>query len=234
MLYSTNTGEPVHIENDIVLAISTNYGDVSEDILNRSLPIHLAPNGSVEDRQCAIGNPKLEYLPAYEHQIAAEFLGMIESWKAQGRPHDQNVRHPFSPWAQTVGGILLANGFQDFLANYKKRKVITDPVREALGCLGASSPKVWLRTDAWVFQTEILGLVHKLIPRAERESTESMRRSLGIVLSAHENETVIAELEDGIVTMRLEKARRRFDPGQQPHTRYRFTIIDSTAFPEDP
>ena len=45
LLFSTGTGPPVRRRNDIVLAISTNYGSVSEDLMNRGLPIHL--NGIV-------------------------------------------------------------------------------------------------------------------------------------------------------------------------------------------
>ena len=39
-LFSTGTGSPVRIVNNYVLAISTNFGTVSSDIMNRSLPIH--------------------------------------------------------------------------------------------------------------------------------------------------------------------------------------------------
>ena len=84
LLFSTGTGGPVRRPNDIVLAISTNYGTVSEDIMNRSLSTHLIPVGDVADRQSPIGNPKHEFLPAHREQIAAEFRGMIERWKRRG------------------------------------------------------------------------------------------------------------------------------------------------------
>ena len=110
-LFSTGTGPATRRRNDIVLAISTNYGTVSEDILNRGLPSHLNPVGNVSDRTSPIGNPKLEFLPQYKEEIAAEIRGMIERWKEAGRPFDTSVRHPFSEWAATVGGILKVNGF---------------------------------------------------------------------------------------------------------------------------
>jgi hypothetical protein len=55
-----------------VIAISTNFGTVSEDILNRSLPIHLHPVGHIAERDSSIGNPKLEFLPKNRDEIAAE------------------------------------------------------------------------------------------------------------------------------------------------------------------
>ena len=105
-LFSTGTGEPVHRLNNIVTAISTNFGTVSEDIANRSLPIHLNPTGNVAERKSKIGNPKLEFLPMNKYRIAAELRGMVDRWKKAGKPLDEAVRHPFTPWAKTVGGIL--------------------------------------------------------------------------------------------------------------------------------
>ena len=46
-LFSTGTGLPVRSRNDIVLAISTNFGSVSEDLMNRGLPDPPEPG-----RQC--------------------------------------------------------------------------------------------------------------------------------------------------------------------------------------
>jgi hypothetical protein len=106
LLSSPGTGEPVRLRNTIVTAISTNYGTVSEDIANRSLPIHLSPVGNVADRQSPIGNPRLEFLPANKHRIAAELRGMVCRWKKAGMPLDENVRHPFSQWAKIVRGDL--------------------------------------------------------------------------------------------------------------------------------
>ena len=136
-LFSTGTGPATRRRNDIVLAISTNFGSVSEDILNRSLPIHLDPVGHVSERVSPIGNPKLEFLPQNREGIAAELRGMVERWKAAGCPLDREVRHPFSEWAAVVGGILKASGVRGFLTNYGKRRVANDPVRAAIALLGA-------------------------------------------------------------------------------------------------
>jgi hypothetical protein len=140
LYFSTGTGGPVRRKNHLVLAISTNFGSVSEDLLNRALPIHLDPVGNVADRQSPIGNPKHEYLPARREQIAAELRGMVEKWKQDNCPPDNDARHPFTDWARTVGGILKANGFKHFLGNYSLRRTADDPVRKALGLLGAARP----------------------------------------------------------------------------------------------
>jgi hypothetical protein len=69
-------------------------------------------------------------LPANREQIAAELRGMILRWVKAGRPLNTTVRHPFSEWAKVIGGILDANGFTDFLANYGVRKSKDDPLRK--------------------------------------------------------------------------------------------------------
>ena len=225
LLFSTGTGEPVRRKNDIVLAISTNFGSVSEDIMNRSLPIHLNPVGNVADRHPSIGNPKLEYLPTYREQIAAEARGMIERWKVAGQPLDRGVRHPFSTWAEVVGGILKVNGFTDFLANYSRRKTADDPLREALGILGAKLSDEWHRPAHWADVIAKLGLTKRAIPQGDQDSDEGRRRGAGVVLSAHRDEVFHVETEDERITLKLERRRTRCDDGK-PHVQYRFAVVE--------
>jgi hypothetical protein len=139
LLYSTAMRRPIRCRNGFILAISMNHGKFGEDVLNRSLPIHLSPVGDVASRRSPIGNPKLEYLPAHREEIAAEVRGMVVRWRESGRPLDESVRHPFTEWARVVGGILQVNGFTQFLGNYQARRTTQDPLREAIGRLGATT-----------------------------------------------------------------------------------------------
>ena len=232
MLFSTGTGEPVRQRNDIVLAISTNYGTVSEDIMNRALPIHLSPVGNVADRQSPIGNPKHEFLPAHQDQIAAELRGMIERWKRAGMPFDLDVKHPFSPWAKTVGGILKVSEFTDFLGNYATRKTVDDPVRSGLALLGLKQPDVWSSATDWARLAVESGLVKTIIPVADRDSEEGRKRGIGVVLSAHRDETFVVDDDNRRLTLRLERRKARFD-GKEPHVRYRFAVVAQEDLPEE-
>jgi hypothetical protein len=234
-LFSTGTGPAKRRRNDYILAISTNFGMVSEDIMNRSLPIHLTPKGHVAERVSPIGNPKLEFLPKNRQLIAAELRGMIARWKAAGMPLDSSVRHPFPEWAATIGGILKINGVEGFLGNYAKRRVADDPLRSAIGLLGSSFARhesQWHRPDDLVREAARLGLVKTLIPKGAQESFESRKRGLGVVLSAHDGETFHAETADGDSSFRLEKGRKRFD-GEAPHIRYRFVLLSGSEIPAD-
>ena len=232
LLFSTGTGAAVHRRNDVVTAISTNFGTVSEDIANRSLPIHLNPTGNVADRQSPIGNPRLEFLPQNKHRIAAELRGMVLRWKDAGMPLDDTVKHPFSPWAKTIGGILKANGYRDFLANYGKRKTTDDPLRQGVSVLGAARPDCWLKPDELARLVVQLGLVKAIIPPADQDSGAGRVRGIGVVLSNHRDETFEVETDTHKVHLRLEKARRRWD-GASPHVRYRFVTLSQSELPTD-
>jgi hypothetical protein len=54
-----------------------------------------------------------------------------------------------------------------------------------------------------------------------------------VVLSNHAGETLVTENEDELLTMVLQKARRRFE-GSPPQTRYKFQPIERVRVPEDP
>jgi hypothetical protein len=232
VLFSTGSGSPTHRRNDLIVAITTNYGSLSADLMNRSLPIHLAATGNIEERSNAIGNPKLQFLPMNRPQIEAEIRGMIEIWKDAGCPLNPDAKHPFIDWARMIGGILAVNGFTDFLGNVGARKSGDDPIRRCLGLLGAWRPNVWLPPAEWAGLVAELGLVKILIPESDRDSEAGRVRGIGVVLSAHRDETFVAETDDERCTLRLDRARRRFKDGEIS-TRYKFEPLNRMVFPCD-
>tara|TARA_A100001391_G_scaffold203113_1_gene194593 strand:+ start:798 stop:2501 length:1704 start_codon:yes stop_codon:yes gene_type:complete len=237
-LYSPGCGaEPRRIRNDIVMAISTNFGVLSEDLLNRGLPIHLEPKGSITDRQSPIGSPQEEYLPRYREEIAAEVHGMIERWRVAGMPLDYSRKHSRRVWAHHIGGILMVNGVEGFLDNYGDRRVADDPIRSSIAVLGSHSLGKWLPISEIVVEVDRLGLMDPLVPKHERSRFEAQKRGLGKVLSVHANENFTVQSEDERVDFRLEKQRRRFEQGK-PETRYGFVVAnkaepDEVDGPED-
>jgi hypothetical protein len=95
-----------------VLGINTNEGTGSPDFVNRSLWVHLAPQGDIHQRRSPIGNPKHEYLSRHREQMEAELHGKIARWRAAGCPL-ADVYHPMGLWARTIGGILQVAGYKD-------------------------------------------------------------------------------------------------------------------------
>jgi hypothetical protein len=224
-------GEPARLKNSFVMAITTNDGMLSPDLLNRALPIHLAPKGNVQGRSSPIGNPKLEFLPQNEERIAAELRGMIERWKSCSRPLDDTTKHPMTPWARTIGGILRANGFTDFLANYESRRSLDDPTREALAILASAAPGQELRPGEWADLAVEHGLAKTLFSSSERDTSKGRERCIGVVLSRYLDETFEARTPMKQILVRLEGGLRRWSTGKNPHARYVFTVLEEKALP---
>jgi hypothetical protein len=225
ILESTGSGNCAKRVNDVVFAISTNEGTLSADLMNRALPIHLIPTGNIEDRSSAIGNPKYEFLPDHREQIQAEVYGIVQRWIEKGRPLAKGVKHPFSIWAEHVGGMLEVSGYHDFLGNYTLRKATDDPACKAIGILGAARPGAWLRPAQWAELAVELSLVEPLIKTADRGRDAGRARGLGEVLTRHEGMTFIGDNDHERLTVRLERQRRRFERGAEAEIRYRFEII---------
>jgi hypothetical protein len=222
-LFSSKLAGPYGRRNDLVIGVSTNHGRISEDIANRRLPIHLTPTGDVRARASPIGNPRYEYLPAHQGRIEAELRGLVARWVAAGRPLDTDVRHSMTEWAATVGGILRVGGFERFLGNYGTRHSADDPLREALGLLGAARPGEWLRPGEWARLAVNLGLIRAVISDGDRDTDAGRERGVGRVMSAHQDETLVAEGEDERLTLRLERRRHRTEGGEAK-VQYRFAL----------
>lgn len=233
LLASPGAGDPMKLDNKFVLTINTNDGALSPDLMNRCLPIHLAPKGDVHDRETPIGNPKLDFLPKNRERIEAEFRGMIEAWKEASCPVDESVKHPMSRWAKTIGGILMVNGFTDFLANYGTRKSADDPVREGLAILGAAKPGEQCRPKEWAKLAVDQGLAKVLFSPVERDSEKGRERGIGTVLKKHLDVVFEAESETTRYRLRLEGGFRRWVKGKHPHTRYVFTVLHEELIPAD-
>jgi hypothetical protein len=232
-LASPSVGQPTRLQNRFVMAITTNDGMLSPDLLNRALPIHLAPKGNVQSRQSPIGNPKLEFLPANQGQIEAELRGMIERWKSCGQPLDEAAKHPMTPWARTIGGILKANGFMDFLANNAMRLTLDDPMRGALAILASAAPGQPLPPREWAELAVREGLVKTLFASGDRETAKGRERGIGVVFSRYRDEIFEARTPTTKLRVRFEGGHRRWSQGKNPSTRYVFRVLEEEAIPTE-
>ena len=260
LLDATGVREPIRRPNDLLLVMSTNEGSVSADLQNRSCHVHLNPVGNVEDRASGIGNPKLEFLPKYREEIEAELHGMIEAWIEAGKPLDTSVKHPFSRWAQVVGGILKANGFADFLVNYGERKASDDPLRHRLGLLGAayieamedrtddkrlkvedfapSRDNGWQRPADWAKLAVDLGVIAQLVSSGDRQTDAGRTRGIGLVFNTHRDESFEVETDRRRYKFKLQRARRRWPldsdaKDKKACTIYRFVVVEYEDIPAD-
>ena len=124
--------------------------------------------------------------------------------------HDR--RNPYREWIHRFFGELFSSATAD------------DPIRRA-GF--ARRPDQWCRAAEWAELAIELGLDRIVIPAADRHSDKGRERGIGVVLSGHRDETFNAETDDERLTVRLEKARLRFD-SESPSTRYRLVVLERT------
>ena len=224
-LNSPTGGSPINRRNDFVLGINTNEGTVSPDLLNRSLWIHLAPQGDLHQRKSPIGNPKHEFLPQYQQQMQAELHGLIARWKAAGCPL-ADVYHPMSVWAKTIGGILQMAGYKDFLANYGQAAQQIDPHRRAVAILGAAKPGVWLRPAEWADLAVEHGLAKILFSSADRDTPAGRERGIGVIFKRYLSVPLEAETATKQLRLLLTKNILRWDRGQDAYTKYEFKVVE--------
>ena len=228
VLHATGTGPDIRRPNHWVVAMTTNDGAVSTDLLNRAVPIHLTPTGDVGRRGSPIGNPRYEYLRDNRGRIAAELRGMVARWDEAGRPLGGTHGHSRTQWTKTIGGILTVNGYTDFLGNLATRRTADDPVRSALALLAAELPAAgeWMSAGYLLGAVTEFGLTGRLIAKDDRESPASRQRALIKKLNAHADETF--EVEDEPGRFRLERRRTEGDDGRSVSV-YRFVRLDGVS-----
>jgi hypothetical protein len=221
--------------NKYVVLLNTNEGSLVSDLLNRDCPIHIHCTDDLQKRiakaKAKLGglDVKTEWLPANMQSLQAELWYMIDRWLREGKPLDDKVKHPYSPWAKTIGGILMVNGFADFLANYEANKIAADPIREAIGQLAFYANCDCRRRGMEALPTKDLGelvfdrgLNQVLLERATRQNCEV---EIGKVLSLRDGHTFTAATATEVITYRLTKQQRRWMERDIPRWRYAFSEV---------
>lgn len=190
--------------NKYVVLLNTNEGVLSADFLNRALPVGLNSTGDLEERLVRAraklgGDVKQEWLPANQPSIQAELWGMVAKWLREGKPLDEEARYPMAPWAKTIGGVLMVNGFTDFLGNYRTTRAAVDLVREAIGYLAFYAVHQAKSQDVQALRTIDLGklavdkgLGKDLMPRVDSSNPSACEREIGRCLTPYVGETFTA------------------------------------------
>ena len=237
VLSSATSRPPLRTANKFVVLLNTNEGSLSIDLLNRSLPIRLEPKGDLTERITRAkadlgGDVKHEWLPANQKKIEAELWGMIDRWLQAGKPLDNGVRHPMGLWAATIGGILMVNGFEDFLANYLTTRAVTDAIRESLGILAFHAGRDFSRVGKLAEIAVTQGLAKSLLPGVDPKNVAACQRVMGKTLAPYLGETLTARTATERMSYRLKRQQSRFE-GLPPHFRYAFEEVRRESATDD-
>jgi hypothetical protein len=232
-LSAANQSSTFRSLNKYVVLLNTNEGVVSADFLNRSIHIGLNSTGDMEERLDRAkaklgGDVKTEWLPENFPKIQAELWGMEDKWLREGRPLDTTVRHPMAPWAQTIGGILMVNGYTDFLGNYRTTRAAVDPIREAIGHLAFYATQEAKAKREEALRTMELGrlVVEKglnkvLLPGVDSSNPAACEREIGRQLTPYHGESFTATTATETITYRLIRTPKRW-VGKNTSYRYVF------------
>ncbi|QEL20684.1 hypothetical protein [Limnoglobus roseus] len=134
----------IRAENSLIFCVTANAANVSRDLVTRSVVVNLHHEGDPAGRAFTIADPEDDLL-RHRAEVLGELVGMVERWKAAGRPlAAARTRFERKQWGAIVGGILAADGRPDFLANAAEAAATLDATRqdfEALVDLLADEPQ---------------------------------------------------------------------------------------------
>lgn len=140
----------IRAENSHIFCITANTPEVSRDLVTRSVVVHLFYEGDPTRRTFTIPDPEA-YALDHRVELLGELLGLVERWRAAGAPPAPvSSRFNKKGWGPTVGGILAANGYVDFLANAERSATELDETRRdfehLVETLAGHPPGVWTPT----------------------------------------------------------------------------------------
>lgn len=112
--------ELVTAKNTLIITATGNNMQGSGEVCKRTIPIILQSKlENPEDRNDFKHKFIKPYAMSQRRKVLGCLFGMIENWKAAGRPDGDLPLGGFDAWAATVGGIMKVHGFTSWLTNQK-------------------------------------------------------------------------------------------------------------------
>jgi hypothetical protein len=136
-------------------------------------------------------------------------------------------------WAASSDDVEVLDALIDGGADIEAPDGSNDPMRRAIGILGAAQPSKALRPGDWAKIAVDQGVVRTLIPANERDSEKGRERAIGVLLRPLVGETFESSTEVKRYKLRLEGGSRRWIAGKNPHVRYRFEVLLEEELAED-
>lgn len=114
--------ESVYRVNDKLWMVTGNNLQINSDMRSRSVLVHIDPRvEKPEERDTtafAVGNLDVWMRqPENKAKIVWSLLVMVRAWAANGMPKSTDEMRTYTPWAQTLGGLLAFHGIDGFREN---------------------------------------------------------------------------------------------------------------------
>lgn len=125
------TGHMVTIETNVVWVATSNNAQLDRDAVSRSILIQLDTNDENPESREYQRDP-LQYIAENRAQVIAAILTLVRNWQQQGsQPKTGRCKSRFKSWEKVIGGILEANGIEEFLDNFEESRAALDPTADA-------------------------------------------------------------------------------------------------------
>lgn len=117
------------LPNAMTVILTGNNVGASGEVAKRLVPIHLeATTATPQDRTDFPHEDPVAYAKANQRRVLGAVIGIVEAWKAAGRPMFTGVPFGgFAAWTKCVGGLLVHGGSTRFLANLSAWQNAADP-----------------------------------------------------------------------------------------------------------
>lgn len=127
------------LPNGTTVLMTGNNTLATREIARRIVPIHIeATTATPQARTDYVHEDPVAYARANQGRVLGAVIGLVEYWKASGRPPFKGVPFGgFASWTQSVGGILTMGGSTRFLAHLPAWQYAADPfTADATALLG--------------------------------------------------------------------------------------------------
>ena len=129
------TSRTITRPNTLITLITMNDAIFCQDLITRTLPIEFYLSDETDPSEIKYENDDLcNFVQTRRLELIQELCGMVETWKDKGAPICEK-KFRFRRWAQDVGGILMANGFVEFLDNLETASALYDTYLHDIGML---------------------------------------------------------------------------------------------------
>jgi hypothetical protein len=129
------TSNTITKPNTLITLVTMNDAIFCQDLISRALPIEFFLDDATDPSAIQYENDNLcSFTQSNRSAIIQELCGMVEVWKDKGSPVCEE-KFRFRRWSQEIGGILMANGFIEFLDNLETASALYDKYLHDLGVL---------------------------------------------------------------------------------------------------
>jgi hypothetical protein len=118
----------VKLQNNLIVVGSGNNVQASGEVAKRIVPVMIEPMTAHPEHRTDFQHPDIRAYARERRRVVLEcLLGLVENWRAAGRPAHPNRFGGFENWSETIGGILKVNALNAWRTNEADWRKLADP-----------------------------------------------------------------------------------------------------------